>query len=36
VGAGGRSLDPVLRALLRRRQGELLRELGYLGEGGGA
>ncbi len=32
VGAGGRSLDPFLRALLRRRNGELLRALGYLGE----
>lgn len=31
VGAGGRSLDPVLRTLLRRRNGELLRSLGYLG-----
>jgi hypothetical protein len=30
VGAGSRSLDPVLRALLRRTSGALLRELGYL------
>lgn len=30
VGAGGRTLDPFLRALLRRRHGALLRELGYL------
>jgi len=30
VGAGGRSLDPFLRTLLRRRHGPLLRELGYL------
>jgi hypothetical protein len=30
VGAGGKSLDPVLRTLLRRRNGELLRRLGYL------
>jgi Sulfotransferase family len=29
VGAGGRSLDPLLRTLLRRRHGELLRTLGY-------
>jgi len=29
VGAGGKSLDPVLRTLLRRNNGELLRELGY-------
>jgi hypothetical protein len=29
VGAGGASLDPVLRTILRRRHGELLRELGY-------
>ena len=29
VGAGGRSLDPVLRTILRRRSGALLRELGY-------
>jgi hypothetical protein len=32
VGAGGASLDPVLRGLLRRRHGALLRELGYLDE----
>ncbi len=31
VGAGGKSLDPVLRTLLRRNNGDLLRELGYLG-----
>ena len=31
VGAGGRSLDPVLRTLLRHQHGDLLRELGYLG-----
>ena len=31
VGTGGRSLDPLLRTLLRRRHGRLLRELGYLG-----
>lgn len=30
VGAGGASLDPLLRAILRRRNGRLLRELGYL------
>ena len=30
IGAGGASLDPLLRTLLRRRHGELLRELGYL------
>lgn len=30
VGAGGRSLDPFLRTLLRRRHGPLLAELGYL------
>jgi len=30
VGAGGASLDPFLRTLLRRRHGGLLRELGYL------
>ena len=30
VGAGGRSLDPVLRSLLRWRNGQLLRALGYL------
>ncbi len=35
VGAGGRSLDPLLRTLLRRRHGALLRELGYLGPGQG-
>jgi len=29
VGAGGKSLDPFLRTLLRRRNGDLLRELGY-------
>jgi hypothetical protein len=29
VGTGGDSLDPVLRTLLRRRHGDLLRELGY-------
>ncbi len=34
VGAGGRSLDPFLRTLLRRRNGDLLHELGYLGEAG--
>ncbi len=33
VGTGGGSLDPFLRTLLRRRNGELLRELGYLGDG---
>jgi hypothetical protein len=32
VGAGGASLDPFLRTLLRRRHGGLLRELGYLGD----
>jgi hypothetical protein len=32
VGTGGDSLDPVLRTLLRRRWGDLLRELGYLGD----
>lgn len=32
VGAGGASLDPVLRGLLRRRHGALLRQLGYLDE----
>jgi hypothetical protein len=32
VGAGGATLDPVLRTLLRRRHGALLRELGYLGD----
>ena len=31
VGAGGESLDPLLRTILRRRNGPLLRELGYLG-----
>lgn len=30
VGAGGASLDPFLRALLRRANGPLLRRLGYL------
>jgi hypothetical protein len=30
VGAGAESLDPLLRNLLRRRNGELLRRLGYL------
>jgi hypothetical protein len=34
VGAGRSSLDPILRSLLRRRHGELLRELGYLDDGG--
>ncbi|MEX1295981.1 MAG: sulfotransferase [Candidatus Limnocylindrales bacterium] len=29
VGTGGASLDPVLRTILRRRHGGLLRELGY-------
>lgn len=29
VGAGGKSLDPLLRSVLRRRHGDLLRELGY-------
>jgi len=29
VGTGGDSLDPVLRTILRRRHGTLLRELGY-------
>lgn len=29
VGAGGASLDPLLRTLLQRRHGDLLRELGY-------
>ena len=29
VGTGGASLDPFLRTLLRRRHGDLLRELGY-------
>lgn len=32
VGTGGSSLDPLLRGLLRRRNGDLLRELGYLGD----
>ena len=32
VGAGAASLDPVLRTLLRRRNGALLRQLGYLGD----
>ena len=36
VGAGGQSLDPVLRTLLRRRNRDLLRELGYLGGDPGA
>jgi hypothetical protein len=31
VGTGGGSLDPVLRSLLRRRHGKLLRDLGYNG-----
>jgi hypothetical protein len=31
IGTGGSSLDPLLRSLLRRRNGALLRELGYLG-----
>jgi hypothetical protein len=31
VGAGGRTLDPFLRTLLRHQHGDLLRELGYLG-----
>lgn len=30
IGAGGASLDPFLRSLLRRRNGTLLRQLGYL------
>jgi hypothetical protein len=30
VGAGRRSLDPLLRTLLRRRNGDLLRDLGYI------
>lgn len=30
VGTGGGSLDPILRSLLRRRHGNLLRDLGYL------
>ena len=29
VGAGGASLDPLLRTILQRRHGELLHELGY-------
>jgi hypothetical protein len=29
VGTGGASLNPVLRTMLRRRHGDLLRELGY-------
>ena len=33
VGAGSVSLDPLLRSLLRRRHGNLLRELGYLRSG---
>ena len=33
VGTGGSSLDPLLRSLLRRRHGKLMRELGYLGAG---
>jgi hypothetical protein len=32
VGAGGSSLNPVLRTILRRRNGALLRSLGYLGD----
>ena len=32
IGTGGSSLDPLLRGLLRRRNGDLLRELGYLGD----
>jgi hypothetical protein len=36
VGAGGSSLDPVLRTILRRHHGPLLRELGYLGDGDAA
>jgi hypothetical protein len=31
IGTGGSALDPVLRTLLRRRNGTLLRELDYLG-----
>jgi hypothetical protein len=31
VGTGGRSLDPLLRTILRRRHGRLLRQLGYPG-----
>ena len=30
VGTGGASLDPLLRTVLRRRHGDLLRDLGYL------
>lgn len=33
VGSGGGRLDPVLRGLLRRSSGGLLRDLGYLGDG---
>lgn len=33
VGAGARGLDPVLRELLHRSSGDLLRELGYLDRG---
>ena len=33
VGAGGRGLDPVLRELLHRSSGRLLRDLGYAGDG---
>jgi hypothetical protein len=33
VGTGGRSLDPLLRSLLRRRHARLLRQLGYLEPG---
>ena len=29
VGTGGESLDPVLRTILRRQNGDLLRDLGY-------
>ena len=36
VGAGGRSLDPVLRTLLRHQHGDLLRDLHYLPGSGGA
>lgn len=32
VGAGGASLDPFLRTLLRRRNGDLLRQLDYLAQ----
>lgn len=31
VGTGGSSLDPILRSLLRRSHGSLLRDLGYIG-----